>query len=190
MAYIKEEGMKNKGVNDIKEGAMVKIASLILTDKVGELLGVISAKGKGHFGTILHRSTAKGKKLEALGMYVAKLDRFHLVEYENKGAVKQYREQTGIGPNNPSVQNEVATDIFGVYYNTKTGKLKLRVPLLKDANISKEYHMLVDGVDTIVTAEQYYAKYDELGYKRQTASVSNTGVNFRSYDLTKVVEIH
>lgn len=168
---------------------MVNISTLALDSHKSQMITIVSTKKKGQFGTILHKSTAKGKKLEALNMYCLKLDRFHLVDYEAKGLVKEYRETTGVQANNPAVMNEVATDVFGIYYNTKTKKVKLRVPLLKDANISKEYHMLVGGVDTIVSADDYYAKYDELGYTRPTASVSNTGVNFRAYDLDKVIDI-
>lgn len=117
------------------------------------------------------------------GMEVLKTFQVRFNDYEAMKKVKDFRASTGEMPNNTAVINEVQTDVAFVFYNTKTKKLKLRVPLQGCKELSTIYK--IDGAE--VSKEAYFAEWSARGYALPKKSESKSGVEFRSFDLEKII---
>ena len=148
---------------------------------VNEMLDVLSKAARGTIHTLVYEKREKQKGLADFRQEVCYQVR--LADYENMGKVKEYRANTGVGPCNPAVQNEVSTDIFGVYLNPKTNKMKLRVPINGAKVLGCKYFI----GDKEVTKEEYYAEYVARGYLIPKKTPSKTGVEFRSFDLERII---
>lgn len=151
-----------------------------------EVLEAISKTQKGQFRTLCYEKRESKKKLSARGLYTLVTYQIQLVDYENKGKVKAYRESTGEGPCNPAVINEEATDVFGVYLNVKTNKMKLRVPVNGCKAIDRKY--FADGRE--VSKDEYYQIQLDEGYAVAKPAPSKTGVEFRSFCIDQIVWYH
>lgn len=135
--------------------------------------------GTIHTLKYLNKPTQKG----LAGMEVLKTFQVRFNDYEAMAKVKDFRASTGDIPNNPAVVNEVRTDVNFVYFNTKTKKLKLRVPLQGCKELSTIYK--IDGTE--VSKEKYFGEWSARGYSLPKKSKSKTDVEFRSFDLDKIV---
>lgn len=151
------------------------------TDKLLELIPTFN---RGSFHTLAYEKREKQKGLSDF----RRVDVFkiHYAEYEKKAKVIAYREATGVGPCNPAVINEEPTDIFGVYLNPKTNKIKLRVPL--NGCEVLESHCFIGDIE--VSKEAYYKEYEARGYKIPKKSPSKTEVEFRSFVLDNILWLH
>lgn len=146
-----------------------------------EVLDLLAQAKRGTIHTLKYLKREKQKGLQDL--YNVQTVQIRLADYESMSKVFAYRERTGIGPNNPAVKNEVATDIFGVYLNPKTNKMKLRVPLNGCSVLGVSYYI----GEREVSKEEYYAEYEGRGYKRPEHKASATGVEFRSFVLEQII---
>ena len=146
-----------------------------------EMLDILAQAKRGTIHTLKYLKREKQKGLKDL--YNVQTVQIRLADYESMGKVVEYRESTGVGPNNPAVKNEVATDIFGVYLNPKTNKMKLRVPLNGCSVLGVTYYI----GDREVSKEEYYAEYEGRGYKKPEHKASATGVEFRSFVLEQII---
>lgn len=138
---------------------------------------------KGTFHTLIYKSCETRKRLA--DMYSIKKYSIHYgVDYEDKAAVKEYRAVTGAVPNNPATKNEVATDIWGVYLNPKTNKIKFRVSLNGIKSIGEPQYFIGDKQ---VTKEVYYATMVERGCSipKYYPPASNQG--FRSFTIDNIL---
>ena len=135
----------------------------------------------GTIHTLKYLNTPAQKGLA--GMEVLKIFQIRFNDYEAMSKVKDFRASTGEEPNNPSVVNEIKTDVNFVFYNTKTKKLKLRVPLQGCKELSAIYK--IDGKE--VSKEKYFEEWQGRGYTLPKKSESKSGVEFRSFDLEKIV---
>ena len=104
--------------------------------------------------------------------------------FKNMAKVKEYRDQ-GNEVNNPAIINEVSTEVKHIYFNTKTKKLKLRVPLSGLSEMKNRAKFFI--ADKEVSAEEYYKVWEERGYTLPKKSESKSGVEFRSFDIDKIV---
>lgn len=136
-------------------------------------------KGSIHTIGYLNKPAQKGLN----GLEVLKTFQIRFNDYESMSKVKDFRAFTGDMPNNPAVVNEVQTDVAFVFYNTKTQKLKLRVPLQGCKELSAVYK--IDGKE--VLKEKYFEEWQARGYTLPKKSESKSGVEFRSFDLDKIV---
>lgn len=146
-----------------------------------EMLDILAQAKRGTIHTLKYLKREKQKGLKDL--YNVQTVQIRLADYESMGKVVEYRESTGVGPNNPAVKNEVATDIFGVYLNPKTNKMKLRVPLNGCSVLGVTYYI----GEREVSKEEYYAEYEGRGYKKPEHKASATGVEFRSFVLEQII---
>lgn len=135
----------------------------------------------GTIHTLEYRNIPSQKGLA--GMEVIKTFQVRFNDYEAMSKVKDFRASTGEMPNNPAIVNEVQTDVKFVFYNTKTKKLKLRVPLQGCKELSAVYK--IDGKE--VAKEKYFEEWSKRGYALPKKSKSKTEVEFRSFDLEKIV---
>ena len=135
----------------------------------------------GTIHTLSYRNILSQRGL--IGMEVLKTFQVRFNDYEAMSKVKDFRASTGKMPNNPAVINEVETDVNFVYFNTKTKKLKLRVPLQGCKELSTIY--FIDGKE--VSKEVYFEEWAARGYVLPKKSKSKTKVEFRSFDLDKIV---
>ena len=161
----------------------MKNPTLTRTMSEAEILDAIASWGRGTFHTLSYQKFERQKGLSDFEVRVQY--KIHYVDYENKKAVLAYRESTGVQPNNPAVKNEEATDIFGVYLNVKSNALKLRVPLNGCAVLDTEYSI----AGKPVTKEEYYAEYVNRGYTIPKKCESKTGVEFRAFHLSQILEV-
>lgn len=136
-------------------------------------------KGSIHTIGYLNKPAQKG----LAGMEVLKTFQVRFNDYEAMKKVKDFRASTGDMPNNTAVVNEVQTDVAFVFYNTKTKKLKLRVPLQGCKELSAVYK--IDGAE--VSKEKYFEEWSARGYSLPKKSKSKTEVEFRSFDLDKII---
>lgn len=135
--------------------------------------------GTIHTLKYLNKPSQKG----LAGLEVLKTFQIRFNDYEAMAKVKEYRASTGGMPNNPAVVNEVKTEVNFVYFNTKTKKLKLRVPLQGCKELSAVYK--IDGAE--VSKEKYFEEWSARGYSLPKKSKSKTEVEFRSFDLDKII---
>lgn len=135
----------------------------------------------GTIHTLAYRNIPSQKGLA--GMEVIKTFQVRFNDYEAMSKVKDFRASTGEMPNNPAVVNEVQTEINFVYFNTKTKKLKLRVPLQGCKELSAVYK--IDGKE--VSKDAYFTEWSARGYSLPKKSKSKTEVEFRSFDLEKII---
>lgn len=135
--------------------------------------------GTIHTLKYLNKPSQKGLN----GLEVIKTFQIRFNDYEAMKKVKDFRASTGDMPNNSAIINEVKTEVNFVYFNTKTKKLKLRVPLQGCKELSAVYK--IDGAE--VSKEAYFAEWSARGYALPKKSKSKTDVEFRSFDLDKIV---
>lgn len=151
---------------------------------LNQLNAVIASAQKGTIHTLQYHKVETRKGLAAANFHKVSTLQVRLCSYENMSKVKEYRAETGIGPNNPAVQNEVPTDCPCVYFNTKTGKHKLRVPLNGCKTLKVAYFI----GDQEVTKDGYEQAIQALGYALQQSAPSKTGVEFRSFDVANIID--
>lgn len=161
----------------------MKNPKLTRTMSESEILDAIASWGRGTFHTVTYQKFERQKGLSDFEVRVQY--KIHYADYENKKAVIAYREATGAKPNNPAVKNEEATDIFGVYLNVKRNALKLRVPLNGCKLLAIEY--LIGG--KLVDEKKYHAEYVNRGYVIPKKEESKTGVEFRAFHLSQILEV-
>ena len=161
----------------------MKNPKLTRTMSEAEILDAIASWGRGTFHVLTYQKFERQKGLSDFEVRVQY--KIHYADYERKAAVIAYREATGAKPNNPATKNEEATDIFGVYLNVKRNALKLRVPLNGCKVLAIEY--LIGG--KLVTKKKYYAEYVNRGYVIPEKEESKTGVEFRAFHLSQILEV-
>ena len=143
----------------------------------------INSANKGTIHTIEYTKVeTKPIKVQKAGFKKVSTFQVRLSDYEKMSKVKAYRAETGIEANNPATNNEVSTDTYCIFYNTKTGKYKLRVPL-NGTKCEVKYYI----GNNEVTKDDYKAQWEALGYKYPSPSApSATGVEFRSLDVANI----
>lgn len=107
------------------------------------------------------------------------------VDYENRAKVKEYRETTGAGPNNPATKNEVATDLWGVYLNPVTNTIKFRVSMQGLTALGRTYK--IGGKE--VSKEVYYSEMEARGYSKPKYYAPKTDVAFKSFNVDNIISI-
>lgn len=107
------------------------------------------------------------------------------VDYENRAKVKEYRETTGEGPNNPATKNEVATDLWGVYLNPVTNKIKFRVSMKGLTALGRVYK--IAGKE--VSKEVYYSEMEGRGYSKPKYYLPKTDVGFKSFTVDNIISM-
>ena len=107
------------------------------------------------------------------------------VDYENRAKVKEYRETTGEGPNNPATKNEIATDLWGVYLNPVTNTIKFRVSMKGLTALGRTYK--IGGKE--VSKEVYYAEMEARGYSKPKYYPPKTEVAFKSFNMDNRISI-
>lgn len=136
----------------------------------------------GTIHTLGYKNFPKQKGLA--DMYNIKYFQIRFSDYESMAKVKEYR-LAGNEVNNLSIVNEVATEVKHIYFNTKTLKYKLRVPLSGLSEIKGKAKFFIGNKE--VSKEKYFEEWSLRGYSLPKKSESKSGVEFRSFDLDKIV---
>lgn len=158
---------------------------LQLSERVKGNVDKIKQIGKGRFFTLVYENPETRKALESLKLKKISMYSCQLAEYENMSKVINYRETTGICPCNPATLNEIPTEVFGVFFNLKTNKVKLRVPL--NGCKATGTYFLKDS--EVITQEEYNTCITAAGLVIAKPYPSKTQVEYRSFDLDKVLRI-